>query len=71
MKRGAAGGGPGSAVLLAFCAAGLVAFNFPMVLLWEGDRTLWGLPLLPLALFGVWAALIAALAWVVERGGDD
>jgi hypothetical protein len=30
----------------------------------------WGLPLFPLALFGIWLVLILVLAWVVERTPD-
>ncbi|MGE0348610.1 hypothetical protein [Hydrogenophaga sp.] len=56
--------------LVALFFAGWALFNFPLLALWDHDATLWGLPLFPLALFGVWAALIAALAWVAERGID-
>lgn len=33
--------------LLALFAAGLLAFNFPLLALWDVDATLWGLPLFP------------------------
>ncbi|MCV0440165.1 MAG: hypothetical protein K5880_16320 [Hydrogenophaga sp.] len=56
--------------LVALFFAGWALFNFPLLALWDHDVTLWGLPLFPLALFVVWAALIAALAWVAERGID-
>lgn len=57
-------------VLVALGVAGLLLFNFPLLLIWDqGEGTLFGLPSLPVALFVIWAALIAALAWVVERGG--
>jgi hypothetical protein len=55
-------------VALFFAAAAL--FNFPLLALWDHDARLWGLPLFPLALFVIWALLIAALAWVVERPSD-
>lgn len=56
--------------LVALFFAGLGLLNFPLLALWDHDVTLWGLPLFPLALFALWAVLIAALAWVVERGHD-
>ncbi len=47
--------------LVALCALGLLVFNGPLLRLWLG----------PLALFALWAALITALAWLLERGGGD
>jgi hypothetical protein len=47
--------------LLALFGAGWLLFDFPLLGLWAA-RPLW--------LFGVWALLIAALAWIMERGGD-
>ncbi|MGB3916010.1 hypothetical protein J9253_14965 [Thiothrix litoralis] len=52
--------------LLALFAAGVVLFNFPLLMLWDHEVQVWGIPLFPLGLFVVWAALIAALAWVME-----
>jgi hypothetical protein len=57
--------------LVALFVGGWLALNFPLLALWDRDATLFGLPLFPAALFAVWALLIAALAWVVERDGDD
>jgi hypothetical protein len=54
--------------LVALFFAGWALFNFPLLSLWDQDALLWGLPLFPLALFVLWAVLIGALAWVVERG---
>jgi len=54
--------------LVALFFAGWVVFNFPLLALWDHDVLVWGLPLFPLALFVLWALLIAALAWVLERG---
>lgn len=47
--------------LLALFAAGWLLLDFPLLQLWVSR---------PLALFAAWAALIAALAWLMERGGD-
>ena len=56
--------------LVALFMAGLALFNFPLLALWDRDAMLLGLPLFPAALFVVWALLIAALAWIVERSPD-
>ena len=53
--------------LVALFVAGLLLFNFPLLALWDHDARVFGLPLFPAALFLIWALLIAALAWVVER----
>jgi hypothetical protein len=68
------GRGPRTPVLVALCAAGLALFNFPLLIVWDQPATVFGLPLLPTALFAIWAGLIAALALASERGsggGDD
>ena len=59
--------GPRPQLLLALWVAALVLFNFPMLIVWDRDVTVFGLPLLPVALFAIWAGLIAALAWASER----
>lgn len=56
--------------LVALFFAGLVAFNFPLLALWDHDADLFGLPLFPTALFLIWALLIGALAWVMERSPE-
>ena len=56
--------------LLALFAAGLLLLNFPLLALWDHDVTVFGLPLLPTALFGIWALLIAVLAVLMERLPD-
>lgn len=56
--------------LLALFAAGLLAFNFPLLALWDVDARLLGLPLFPAALFLVWALLIAVLGVISERISD-
>ncbi len=54
--------------LIALFALGGLLLNFPLLAVWDSTATLWGLPVFPLALFWVWACLIAATAWVVEGG---
>jgi hypothetical protein len=56
--------------LLALFALGWLLLNFPLLGLWDRDASVFGVPLLPAALFGVWAALIGLLAWITERGDD-
>ena len=56
-------------MLVALCAAGLALFNFPLLIVWDQAATVLGLPLLPTALFLIWAGLILALALVSEGGG--
>ncbi|MFO1143607.1 MAG: hypothetical protein U1E59_14740 [Amaricoccus sp.] len=58
---------PRTQVLVALCAAGFALLNFPLLSLWDKDATIFGLPLLPTAIFAIWAALIAALALASER----
>ena len=58
--------------LFALFAAGWLLLNFPLLTLWDRDLSVWGVPLLPAALFGGWAVLIGAAAWISEAGpGDD
>lgn len=56
--------------LMGLFALALLLFNFPLLALWDRDATVLGLPLFPAALFIVWALLIAALAWLMERAAD-
>lgn len=57
--------------LLALCAAGAMAFNFPLLALWDRDAYVLGVPLFPAALFVIWALLIALLALIVEGGAPE
>lgn len=56
--------------LLALFILGWLLLNFPLLALWDRDVVVFGIPLLPLAIFVAWALLIAAVAWILERGGD-
>lgn len=42
-------------------------FNAPFLWLFDSPDTVFGVPHSFVYIFGVWAALIAVLAWVVER----
>jgi hypothetical protein len=57
--------------LLALFAAGVLLFNFPLLRIFDRDALLFGLPLLPAALFIAWAVLIVVLAWLLEGGRGD
>ncbi len=56
--------------LIALFVGGWLLLNFPLLALWDQDATLFGLPLFPAALFMLWAALIAMLAWLMESASD-
>ena len=62
--------GLGSQRLVALFTGGWLLFNFPLLGLWDRDVVLWGIPLFPLALLLLWAGIIAALAWLMERPQD-
>lgn len=59
--------GLGAQRLLALFFAGLSLFNFPLLALWDRDVLVFGMPLFPVALFALWALLIALLALILER----
>jgi hypothetical protein len=52
---------------LAIAVLGVVLLNYPLLSLFDRDGIVWGLPVLHLYVFGVWALLIALLAVVAER----
>jgi hypothetical protein len=54
-------------VAVFLCAA--LLFNYPVLSLFDRPEPLFGLPTLYVFMFVVWAALIGAIAWIVERGG--
>ena len=56
--------------LTAVFLAGWLLLDFPLLALWNREATVFGLPLLPVALFAVWAALIALAGWITERPDD-
>lgn len=56
--------------LLALFAAAWLLLNFPLLTLWDRDLSVWGVPLMPAALFIGWGLLIGAAAWISETGDD-
>ncbi len=57
--------------LVGLFVLGWLLFGYPVLGLWDGDATLGGVPVFVLGVFGVWAALIALLAWLMERAQPD
>ncbi len=57
--------------LVTLFAGGWLVFNFPLLALWDRDVTLFGMPLFPVALFLLWAMLIAVTGWLMERAPRD
>ena len=54
--------------LIALACLGGLLLNYPLLSLFNSERTVLGIPLLYAYLFAAWAVLIALLALVVERG---
>ena len=55
--------------LVALFCCGWLLLNFPLLGVWDIDATVFGLPLFPVALLVLWALLIGAAAWLMERSG--
>ena len=53
-------------LIVLFCG-GWLLLNFPLLGLWDIEATVLGVPLFPVALLTLWALMIAALAWLMER----
>jgi hypothetical protein len=53
--------------MIALCMLGCVLFNFPILALFNAPGTFFGVPVLYAYIFIAWAALIAAMAWIVDR----
>ncbi len=54
--------------LVALAIVGVLLFNYPILALFDQDRTVLGIPMLYLYLFLAWAALIWLMAFLIERG---
>ena len=56
--------------LVALFLLGCLLFNYPLLSLFGGRDEIFGVPLLYLYVFAVWALFIGLMALVVERHGD-
>ncbi len=56
---------------LALFVCAWLAFNFPLLTLWDHKVSLAGIPMFPLAIFVLWGLLIAGIAVLMERGPPD
>jgi hypothetical protein len=56
--------------LLTLFLLALLALYSPLVARFESVHAWLGIPVLYLYLFGAWAAVIAAAAWIVSRGRE-
>ena len=54
--------------LVAVFLTGALLFNYPVLSLFDRSERWFGMPMLWLFLFVTWAALLAVVAWIVERG---
>jgi len=55
--------------LLALFFVGCVLFNYPLLLLFNNNGLVWGIPILYVYIFISWAALIGLTAIVIESRG--
>ena len=55
---------------VALCLLGTLLFNYPFLALFNRPAFVLGIPIFYAYLFVVWAALIALMAWLVERDGE-
>ena len=46
---------------------GVLLLNFPLLALWDVRATVMGIPVFPVALFGLWALLIGLVGWMADR----
>ncbi len=56
--------------LVAVILLGCVLLNYPFLRLVDGPQEVFGIPVLFAYVFGVWAALIALMAYIIEKRGD-
>ena len=62
------GGSRRSERLIALFVLAFLLFNYPLLSLFAGDTLVFGVPLLYVYLFVVWAAVIALTGWILGRG---
>jgi hypothetical protein len=53
--------------LVALCLLGFLLFNYPILALFNLPSTVFGVPMLYFYIFVAWGALIALMAWVIEK----
>ena len=53
--------------LVALFLLGWVVVKYPVLSVFDSPRSWLGIPFLYLYVFGVWAAVIALMAWIIER----
>ena len=53
--------------LVALFLLGWVLVNYPILSVFDVDRVWLKIPAIYLYVFGVWAAMIALMAWIIER----
>jgi hypothetical protein len=56
--------------LVAVFLLGLLLLNYPLLTLFAGPGLLFGIPILYVYVFAVWALLLALMAIVVEKRAD-
>jgi hypothetical protein len=56
--------------LAALFLLGFLLFNYPLLDLFARTSHVFGIPVLYVYVFAVWALLIALMALAVEKGGD-
>lgn len=54
--------------LVAVFLTAALLFNYPLLSLFDRPEAIFGLPMLYVFMFAVWGAVIAVIAWTVERG---
>lgn len=55
--------------LAALCLLGILLFSYPLLAVFNVQATVLGIPVLYAYFFVAWAALIALMALIIERGG--
>jgi predicted permease len=53
--------------LVALFLLGCLLFNFPLLALFTGSASIWGIPLIYFYVFAAWIAIIALMALIIER----
>jgi hypothetical protein len=55
---------------IALCILGMLLFNYPLLSLFNVPGEVLGIPVLYAYIFVVWAAMIACMAVIAERGSS-